>query len=288
MDKAVLGYCRLGYFRLGVLRDDWNQLLKRFENLASTNVTHRRLMLGNRDATTGWYSKSYEATTIQRILASKTTSPAVLPPGVYVRLDAVGLTADPVYEGDQIRVNSQYYQVETVRAHYIGDSFYFRECDLTLLPFENISGSTYTSSSVEDARYRTKVYLETYLDSDALPNFIVAYGKPDYPMTRVFKTKGVDLVYSIGEPESTPLLGHDLTPYGYVEHVPIETYCIDKDNIDGAKLKWQAEAELRRVTETYPTGSLRTLERRGDNDVHLGSTILYSARFILNYRRDTT
>jgi len=32
MDKAILGYCRLGYFRLGVYRDDWDKLLTRFKN----------------------------------------------------------------------------------------------------------------------------------------------------------------------------------------------------------------------------------------------------------------
>lgn len=148
----------------------------------------------------------------------------------------------------------------------------------------------------EDARYRTKYYLESYIvnanltkDDDATQiSFIVAFGNPDYPITKVFLTKGVDLVYSIGEPTSEPLLGADQTAYGYTEHVPIRTFCIDKTGITGTKLKWKAERELRRITETYPLGSQRSLERRGDNDKRLGSTILYSTEFILNYRRDIT
>ncbi len=289
MDKAILGYMRVGYFRLGVFNTEWDKLARKFSFFTSLDVTHRRLMLGSRDSTTGWYDKSYEESTIEMIVISRSAAYMPLPPGVYVRLDAVGLTADTVAEGDEIKTaTDQYYQVETVREHYLGDSFFFRECDLTLQPFKNLTGGTYTASSVEDARYRTKVYLETYLDSNALPTFIVAYGKPDYPLIKVFKTKGVDLVFSIGEPESVPLLNPDFTPYGYEEHVPIATFCIDKDNIEGTKLKWQAETELRRVLETYPLGSVRTLVRRRDNDTRLGSITLYSTEYILNYRRDTT
>lgn len=151
----------------------------------------------------------------------------------------------------------------------------------------------------EDARYRTRVYLThattglnnanlTKDDGSTQVNFIVAYGYPDYPLLKVFKTKGVDLIFSIGEPNASPILGHNQTPYGYEEHVPIETYCIDKPGITGTKLKWKAEKELRRITETYPTGSQRVLSDRRDNDKRLGSTILYSTQFILNYRRGTT
>lgn len=155
---------------------------------------------------------------------------------------------------------------------------------------------------VEDARDRTRDYLlgetnpSTALDPDnltkddgtTLAKYIVVYGNPDYPITRVFKDKRVDLIFSIGEPTSKPLFDFDQTPYGYEEHVPITTFCIDKTGITGTKLKWKAEAELRRITENYPTGSQRGLERRGDRDERLGSTILYSTEFTLNYRRDTT
>lgn len=149
---------------------------------------------------------------------------------------------------------------------------------------------------VQDARQRTKTYLETYLtdsnltkdDDSSKANYIVAFGMPDYSIIRVFKDKQIDLIFSIGEPTSTPLMGHDLSAYGYEEHVPIQTFCIDKSGITGTKLKWKAEAELRRITESYPTGSERSFERRGTRDERLGSTILYSTEFMLTYRRDTT
>jgi len=289
MDKAILGYCRLGHFRLGVYNDAWDKLKTRVETLGNTDVTRKRLTLGSRDSTTGWYTKQYEDIDIEAVIIPRAATSIALQAGLYVRLDALAITVDPLAEGDKLKTGTgQYYEVETVKEHYLGDSFWFRECDLTLLPFEDLTGGSYTESSVQDTRYRTKVYLETYLSSSALPNYIVAYGNPDYPITRVFKEKGIDVIFSISEPNSTPLMGHDQTPYGYEEHVPITIFCIDKSNITGTKLKWQAETELRRILETYPLGSLRSLERRRDNDIRIGSTILYSTEFILNYRRSTS
>lgn len=156
----------------------------------------------------------------------------------------------------------------------------------------------------EDARHRTKDYLDPtsghvpagYLSQANLTKddgvtpalFIVCYSDPAYPIARVFYQKNIDLVYCIGEPDTEPLDDFDHYPIGYLEHVPIFTFCIDKTGITGTKLKWKADAELRRVTETYPLGSLRSLEKTGDNDKKLGSTILYSRNFTLNYRRDKT
>jgi len=149
---------------------------------------------------------------------------------------------------------------------------------------------------VEDARYRTKVYLETYLrqgqltrDDGSHVSFIVAYGYPDYSMTKVFTEKNVDLIFSIGTPTSTPMMDPvTQAPYGYEEDVPIETGCIDKDGITGTNLKGKAKTELRYVLENYPTGSQRATLREEGNDQRLGSTIIYSDRVIMNYRRDTT
>lgn len=155
---------------------------------------------------------------------------------------------------------------------------------------------------VDDARYRTRDYLEGWTNASTALNsanltkdddstqvsWITCFGDPPYPMTRVFMDCDIDLVFNVGEPNSTPLMDCDQAAYGYEEHVPITVFCVDKPGITGTKLKWKAEAELRRICENYPTGSLRGLERRRDNDQRVGSMILYSTEYVLNYRRDTT
>lgn len=291
MDKAVMGYCRMGYFRMGMLQDSWDDIVRIAEGLggASLQVTRKRLMLMGRDAITGWYDKAYEDSTIDTLILDKSTNRIALACGTYVRTDALVITCDPLVEGDQIIANGEYCEVEAVRNHYLGNSFTNRDADLTLLPFQNLTGKSYTESSVEDARYRTKVYLETYLRNAYLPNFIVVYGLPDYPLVRVFKEKGVDLCFAIFDPEpSKAIPDSDHYPIGYEEHVPIETYCINKDDIDGAKLQWQASSELRYITENYPEGSLRSLDEMRPNRKDLGSTPLFSQRFVMNYQRDLT
>lgn len=291
-DPAICGACECGYFRCGVYRDEWGPLVNGFSDVASLNVTWRSLQLDSPpDTTTGWYTKSFpQEETIEMIITERGSSLAGLPVGTYVRTDALGLTIDPVCAGDEIKKDSRYYEVEAVREKYAvgGDSLAYRECDLTFLPFKNLTGAGYTTSSVEDTRYRNKDYLETYLRTTYLPIFIVAYGEPDYPITRVFKTKGIDLVYSVGIPNSSPELGHDLYPYSYKEHVPIEVSCIDKSNIDGTKLLWNAVQELRYVTNNYPEGSQRSLREMAPTTQRLGSTVLHSQKCVLEYSRGLT
>jgi len=149
---------------------------------------------------------------------------------------------------------------------------------------------------VDDPRYRTKDYLETHLTAGSLTHdddvtaasFIVAFGEPDYPITQVFLTKGVDLIFSVGDVTSTPRIGYDRKAYGYDEIVPITITAIDKPGITGEKLRWKAEAELRRIVEAYPTGSERGLKSSTPAEKRLGSTVLYQQTFTLHYRRDTT
>lgn len=133
------------------------------------------------------------------------------------------------------------------------------------------------------------MYLDTYVlnsnltkDNDtSQATFHVAFSYPDYPLERVFDDKAVDLIYSVGTPTTTALP----VGVGYDEAVPIKIFCIDKTDITGTKLRWKAEKELRRVVEANPTGSLRSLDRIEDNEQRLGSTTLYSVKYILRYKR---
>ena len=67
---------------------------------------------------------------------------------------------------------------------------------------------------VDDARYRTRVYLTTYYtagnvlkDDDVTPATVInCYANANYPLRLVFDTKAVDGIYTIGTPDSTPKL----------------------------------------------------------------------------------
>lgn len=287
MDPAKLGTMHLGEFRLGVTNDLWDQLLQKFENIASCDLTRRKLVLGDRDATTGWYAKTYVESTVESLFFPRGASRLALQAGTYVRLDAVLLTADPLERGDEIYHSSgDYYEVKGVKPYYVGESFYYRECDLTHLP---LHGLTYSdlAPTVTDARSNTRTYWETYLDKDKLNQhrFIVCYADPDYPLPRVFKDKHIDIVFAVDQPNSTPMLGHDAQtdgPYGYEEHVPTDVVALN------TQLMHLGGAELRRITETYPQGSLRTLETMTPNTIKLGSHTLYSQRHVMNYQRGIT
>lgn len=157
--------------------------------------------------------------------------------------------------------------------------------------------TAYVADVVLDARYRTKIYLDSYLngalitkdDGSTAVVFAVIWAVPDYPLSGEFRASAnpVDLLYVIGKPVSNAMLDSDLTPYNYREEVPIETYCIDKTGITGTKLKWKAERELRRILETYPFGSHRSLSRSENNDQWIGGTYVFSDKFVLTYVRGT-
>jgi len=288
MDPAIVGTMRVGHFRIGVFRDDWDNLVKRVESVSgpiSLDVTRRELTLGTPDYTTGWYAKEWSDSTIQGILSSRSATHVLVAAGTYARTDYLLLTKDVVEESDEIKdASGNYYEVKPVRLRRIGDSFSHRECDLTHLPLHSLSYSSSTPS-VEDARSRTKTYWETYLDYDKLQNksFIVAYSNPDYSLTRVFLDKEIDIIFAVNQSSGTPMMDPvSQAPYGYVESVPTDVQALDP------QLMHLGGAELRRITESYPGGSKRNLETMRPTTIRLGSHTVYSQRHILNYRRDTT
>lgn len=142
MDPAIIGSCRIGYFRIGMGKhaiNQWTALLKQFEGVASCEVTRRRLVLGARDSVTGWYEKGWLETTIKGVLIPRGATNIAVAAGVYVRLDALFKTADPVDEGDEIVTkNNIYYEVKGVKPYYIGEGFFHRDCDLTMLPLHEL------------------------------------------------------------------------------------------------------------------------------------------------------
>jgi len=127
MDSAVCHTndpSRCGYTRCGVYRDDFERMINAFERLVGpfdADVTWRRLMLGSRDSTTGWYEPFWETSTIKMIIISRGASSMVVAAGVYVRLDAF------------VEKSRLYYEVKSAKPVSLLGSFSHYECDLTLL-----------------------------------------------------------------------------------------------------------------------------------------------------------
>jgi hypothetical protein len=103
----------------------------------------------------------------------------------------------------------------------------------------------------------------------------------------VFKDKAVDVIFSVGTASAKSMRDFRQYPYAYEEIVPIEIYAVDKTGISGTKLRWKAEAELRRITEAYPLANIRWVTRVSDNEKKLGSQTLYSVKYELGYIRPT-
>jgi len=138
MDRAIISENsgpRVGYFRIGVYRNDWEKLLQRFNVFICTDVTRRALTLGDPDSTTGWYAKGYTEKTIDMIIIPRTATQVLISAGLWAHEDAVGLTVDPVNVGDQIKTKEEiYYEITSIQRVFIGDSFSHYVCDLKELP----------------------------------------------------------------------------------------------------------------------------------------------------------
>ncbi len=152
---------------------------------------------------------------------------------------------------------------------------------------------------VYTAQKNTKTYLDAYLlpanmtedNGTDLASFITAYDLPDYPLSRVFIDKSVDIAFSIGQASSSVIMDSDHFPLGYRESVPINIYVLDKTGITGILLLEKVEAELRRIMETYPTalpGSLRRVSKTTPKSVLVGGTYFWVIEYAMDYVRDKT
>ncbi len=152
---------------------------------------------------------------------------------------------------------------------------------------------------VYTAQKNTKTWLDTYLtaanmledNGSTQATFIVAYDLPDYPLSRVFIDKNVDIAFSVGQAQMKPITDSDHFAMGYREEVPIKIYVLDKTGLTAIKLLAQVEAEIRRVDETYPVvvpGSLRRWGQTTPKPELIGGTWFWMIEYVLDYRRDLT
>ena len=158
------------------------------------------------------------------------------------------------------------------------------------------------STTLQDPRQRTRVYLLTYLDTVTYPElgyiylddaeteveYAVMYAKPNVPLKLLYYgNKNYDVIFCVGEPDNTPKPDWTGATYKYTEQVPVSICAIDKDGLTATLALWQAERKLRTIVETYFLGSLRTLRRTKPAQRDLGGFFEYQADCEITYQRST-
>jgi len=164
---------------------------------------------------------------------------------------------------------------------------------------------------LQDGRYRTKVYLTTYLvaaqltkDDDATQaSFAIIYSVPPYSMEyefiRDFRTGAklgagadttIDLLFCIDKPTSKPIYSHDDAIEAYSEDITVHMYAIDQTDITGEYLIWKAEDEVRTAFLDHPFGSacIRTISETTKDDIQYDSTKIFGCKLTFNYLRLAT
>lgn len=291
----------------------WDRLKHSFEQVGGNlvEIKVQKASYAGRDPETGWRVYDYDVeSSIEGIMVLKGAVELVATArsaGIYIgnEYDGIVLTSDPIGYKYRLLWKGRLYEVKDVEERCDGYNFSYRIAYLDELVLDGDGkkiASVHMPRIVSDGRNQTKAFLTSYLadanivrdDGSTEAAYCVIYATSDYDMImEEFRASSspVDGLHLIGEPDSRPLIGASQTAYGYEEHVPVFVFTIDKAGITGAKLKRMMEAELRRVCETYPIGKECTrprLERRRDYDQRLGSTILHSTEFVLNYRHART
>ena len=121
--------------------DTYTKLTERLKQLdVSLNVTHYTLSLGSADATTGQYAKEWAAgATIEMPILSRSAQHLLTGMGIYVKAEMTGFTKTDVNEGDEIKdADDNYYRIDWIKNHYVGDTLIYREVALTYLPLHEV------------------------------------------------------------------------------------------------------------------------------------------------------
>jgi hypothetical protein len=119
----------------------FTNLVERFNSIgAAVTVTHYTLSLGSQNASTGCYAETYSAgATINMVILTRTTQNLVQGTGLYVKLDALGVTDTAVCEGDKILdAASTYYRVVNVVVHSFANTNVYYEAQLSTVPFHEL------------------------------------------------------------------------------------------------------------------------------------------------------
>ena len=151
--------------------------------------------------------------------------------------------------------------------------------------------------TVKTAQHTTKEFLDTFRDPVYKDNGVteasthVQFQDPPYSITLIFGgDKNIDVVYSIGQPTSSPIPDHDGGTIGYNEQVPIRIQTVDKPGITGIKMLERCQAVLRQcIEEHWNQGTYRSLKVASKpGQMRVGAMIIYGIDYVLAYERGVT
>lgn len=114
---------------------NWKRLVEVFErHNINFDATKCELMLGIKDTTTGWFTKTFVETPAKIYVVPKSARTLQMLVGYYVTLDASGFTTNRMRKDDRIKVANQYYEVVAVHDFNMGNVLSHRVCDLKKIP----------------------------------------------------------------------------------------------------------------------------------------------------------
>jgi hypothetical protein len=296
LDKAVAGPARAGYTRASVINPFVeNIIIPQLEQDGLTaNVTYNQLKLGALDSKTGWFSKTFTAKTIKAIIRPRGSSYMIGGYGFYSRYENTAWTLEPVTDGSEIVTpNGTTYIINTHEADHQLNSLNFYALSLTQKPFATRPTTSGVWPSFDDARGRTKTWIDFYIDESKLTlddgsqaTWLSQFANPDYFIHLVLLTKGYDLIYSVDQSDAQALYAVDKSAYAYEETIRVTMYAVDKLNLTATNLIAKAEMELRKKLTEYPLGSIRQMTTRKGSPVDLGGGVkLYSTTLTIRYKR---
>ena len=124
------------------------------------------------------------------------------------------------------------------------------------------------------------------IDDGTTPaSYFCGYGH-NYPWKYIFfDPKNHDAVFTPLPPRTQTLSDWKHEPYAYMEACPFQLNCVDKEVITGTLLLWSMEAELRRIAETHPLGSVRKISSTTPNTEDMGNWLLHGLLTTIEYKR---
>ncbi len=278
------------------------------ELIRTVSVTLKALTLGAQDSTAGIYAQTYGSATISMNLSPKGQSHMQTALGYATKYEVSGVTSAIVYEGDLIQdAEGTIYEVKQV-AHYPtkrSTAFSYSVCALVKTEYAQpptTSGTWHADSNslTTDPRFRQKHWIDEYAPALAptallenngatAASYITCFDNvARYPLSRVFLTKNVDLVFGIDKTESVALKTSAITdykPYAFEETCLITAYAVDKAGLTAANLVEQAEQLIRDIATDHPLGSIRSIDKTKYGVLDIGGTAIHYATIAIKYKR---